>query len=193
MSENHNINSVAAKTVKRGGMSVRVLSYTAILAAMSAFFNIFTVTFGLGGSMAVSFTYIPNFLAGAFLGPLPGFLTGIIGDLIGHWIAPKGAFNPIIFISSGLLGLIPGVVFQLFRKNGKVTHPVAATAISMIAILCICTVSNTFGEYLFYFKGKGRTLAAVFATRMPKQCAVWAVNACIIMLIRAPMEKLIKI
>lgn len=185
--------AAAGKPVRRRGMSVRVLCYTAILAAMSAVCNIYTVTFGAGGALAVSFAYIPDFIAGAFLGPFPGCVTGMTGDLIGCWIAPKGAFNPIIFLSSGLLGFIPGVVFRCFRKDGTVRFPALATALSMIGVLCICTVLNTIGEYLFFFKANGKTLAAVFATRMPRQCVVWAVNACIIMLIRAPVGKLIKL
>lgn len=189
-------NSVSEQSVKpqrrRRGLTAKILAYTALLTAISAVCNIYTVYFGAGTSLAVSFTYIPNFFAGAFLGPLPGFICGLFGDLIGCWIAPKGDINPIILLASGLLGFIPGVVFKLFRKEGEVTHPLIASVISLVAVLAICTVLNTIGLYLFYFKGIGRTLEAVFVLRMPKQVLVWLVNAVIILAIRVPMRKLIK-
>lgn len=182
------------KTAKSKRLSTKVICYTAVLTALSVACNILTFVVGVGGSLAISFTYLPNFIAGAFLGPIPGLITGLCGDLLGCWIAPKGDFNPIILVASGLLGFIPGVVFRLFKgKSEEVKRPLLATIVSMVSVLCICSVLNTFGMYLFYFKGAGRTLGAVFALRMPKQILIWAINFCLVLLIRAPMAKLIKV
>lgn len=182
-----------AKVLRKRGIPVKTLSYTAMLTAVSAVCNIFTVFIGAGNAFAISFSYIPCFIAGAFFGPLSGFVTGLLGDLIGVWIAPKGDLNPIILLSSALLGLIPGVVFyitkRLPKKNINIIIP---TIISLVLVFLICTNLNTIGLYLFYFKGVGRTLKAVYILRIPKQLIVWAINFIICIIIVKPVAKLLK-
>lgn len=179
---------------RRMGMPIKVLCYTAVFTALSAVCNIFTFFVGAGGAFALSLTYIPDFFAGALLGPLPGLVTGLCGDLIGCWIAPKGDLNPIILVASGLMGLIPGVVFKLFRaSDSDKKRRYIAYAVSIVAVYAICTTLNTIGLYLFYFKGAGKSLYAVFALRTPKQTAVWGINAVLIGAMLQPLYKLVKI
>lgn len=182
-----------AAPVSRRVSYTKKLCYIAILTSISALFNIYTFPFGLGASMAVSFTYIPNFFAGAFFGPIAGLATGLLGDLIGCWLSPKGPLNPIILLASGLMGLIPAVVFKLMKcKEGSTKRRIAATIIGMIGILCICTVLNTIGLWLFYFRAKGRTLGAVFAMRMGTQTAIWAINFVLVLVMQVPVTKALK-
>lgn len=194
MSTETNSSSKSGLKSRKRGLTVKALCYTAVLTAMSAVCNMYTVYLGAGNSIGVTFTYIPNFLAGAFFGPFAGFLCGFLGDLLGCLIMPQGAINPIILLSSGLLGLIPGVVFRLFKgKKAAVEHPVLATVVSLLCMLAICTTLNTIGLYVYYFRAKGRTLAAVFALRIPSQILIWSVNSILIVLIRPAMSKLLKI
>lgn len=169
-------------------MAVKLICYIAVLTALSAVANIFTVFFG--EVFAVSFAYIPAFFAGACLGPFAGFLTGILGDLIGCLIAPKGALNPIILASSGLLGLIPGIVFKIGKNK---TSPYALAVVSFLLTLLICTSLNTVGLYVFYFMAKGKTLLAVFILRTPKQVIIWGVNLIICLLLYKPLAKIVKL
>jgi ECF transporter S component (folate family) len=175
-------------------IGVKAIAYISVLTALSALANIFTVPLG-GGSFAISFAYIPAFIAGAFINPLGGFLTGILGDLLGCIIAPKGAINPIILVTSGLLGLIPGLVFWIAksRKIDTVRYSYVLTSISFILLLIICIPLNTIGLYLFYFRTKGKALGAVFALRMSKQSIILAFNFIITVIIQKPISKLIKI
>lgn len=175
-------------------MGIKTISYTALLTSLSAVANIFTVLLG-GNALALSFTYIPAFIAGAFLNPLSGFLTGILGDFLGCIIAPKGALNPIILVSSGLLGLLPGLTFAIAKKINISTEKwsYVLTSISFILILAVCVPLNTIGLYLFYFRQKGKTLAAVFALRMSKQSIILAINYIICILIHKPIAKLISL
>lgn len=186
MSKNVNI-------IKRKGIPVKTLSYTAMLTAVCALCNIFTVLLGVGGSFAISFTYIPCFISGAFFGPLAGFITGLFGDLLGVWIAPKGDLNPIILLSSSLLGLIPGIVFWIYKKIPiKNINIVVPTVISLVLVFAICTNLNTIGLYLFYFRGAGKTLEAVYILRMPKQLIIWSINLIICIIIVKPVAKMLK-
>lgn len=175
-------------------MGVKTIAYVAALTALSCIANIFTVILG-GGALAISFAYIPAFIAGAFINPLAGFLTGILGDLLGCIIAPKGALNPIILVNSGLLGLLPGLVFWVAKKLKIDTqkYSQALTAISFILLLIICIPINTIGLYIFYFAAKGKTLGAVFALRMTKQSIILAINFILVIIIQKPVYKLIKI
>lgn len=179
---------------KQKTIGAKTIAYIAVLTALSALANIFTMPLG-GGSFAISFTYIPAFIAGAFINPFAGFLTGILGDLLGCIIAPKGALNPIILVTSGLLGLIPGLVFWIAksRKIDTVKYSYVLTTISFILVLIICVPLNTIGLYIFYFSAKGRTLKAVFAMRMSKQSIILAANFIITIIIQKPISKLIKI
>lgn len=180
------------KQSKKKGIPIRVMCYMAVFIALSAVTNIYTFMIGVGGSTALSLTYIPNFFAGALLGPFAGFFTGLLGDLIGCWIAPKGDINPIILLASGLMGLIPGIVFKVIKKSSSGWKYFAAV-ISLILIFLICSTLNTIGLYLFYFKGVGKTLWALFVSRTPKQASIWGINSAIIILLLLPMQKLIKL
>ncbi|HKL74371.1 MAG TPA: folate family ECF transporter S component [Clostridia bacterium] len=179
---------------RQNTLGVKVIAYTAVLTALSSLSNIFSLILG-GGALNVSFAYIPAFIAGAFINPLAGFLTGILGDLIGCIIAPKGALNPIILISSGLLGLIPGMVFWIAKKRNIDTqkYSSALTTISFLLVFMICIPLNTIGLFLFYFKAKGKTLAAVFVMRYSKQSIILAANFILTIIIQKPLIKLIKV
>ncbi len=175
------------------GIPVKAISYIALLTAVSAVCNIFTVLVGVGNSFAISFTYIPCFISGAFFGPFAGFLTGVLGDLLGILIAPKGDFNPLIMLGSSMLGLIPGLVFYAARKiNKKSINYEILTIISFVLVFLVATNINTLGLYLFYFRGVGKTLQAVYALRLPKQLIVWALNLIICLVLVKPVSKLLK-
>ena len=180
---------------KKKIFTTKVIAYTAVLTALSTLCNIFTWNFGVGNSMAISLTYLPDFLAGAILGPIPGFVCGFMGDLIGCWIAPKGEINPIILVSSGLLGMIPGIVFWLFRgKDKKIKYPFIAAIVSTVAVYAVCTNLNTLAFYLFYFKGgeKYNSFWAYYVVRTPKQTVIWAINAILCVVLYIPLRKLLK-
>ena len=85
------------------------IAYTAILIAISVALKFCSI---LLGSFSISFTYIPCFIAGMFLGPVSGGLVGLLGDIIG--VLAKGATpSPFISISCALIGIIPGLIFLL--------------------------------------------------------------------------------
>lgn len=172
-------------------MSTRMICYTAVLAALSAITNIFTVFLG-GGALAVSFAYIPAFIGGAFLGPINGFLVGFTGDLLGCLINPQGAINPIILLSSGLMGLIPGMVFKYGKRpfEGKKRGIFIMTIISFILVFVFCITVNSFGLYVFYFAQKGKTFLAVLLLRLPKQSIIVAINFVVIMIIVYPLKRI---
>lgn len=162
-------------------MSTKKIATIAVFAALAILLNVYTV---LLKNFAVSFTYIPAFLAGALLGPFSGLAVGLIGDGLGFVINPLGPFNPFIFIASGLLGFIPGVIFKYFHINDFVK-----IFISFGLIFIICTVTlNTVGLWLMY--GGGKTFYAYLIGRLPLQAPIWAINLAMVSLLWKPVKML---
>ena len=192
-----------APKVKRGirHLPVKVISYTALLMALSVVANVFTFYFGFAGKNALSFTYTVCFVAGAFFGPFVGFLVGVGGDVLGWLVNPAGgAFNPFITLTSGLLGLIPGIVFLIVKKcSGK--KCIGAkwmplwTVISYILVWAVCTNLNTIIMFYYYISGvstKYTALGAYYVYRIPFQTLFWACNLVLSLLLVVPIKKLLK-
>lgn len=154
--------------------STKIITYTAVFTALAAIANIFVIPLG-GNTNFISLVYIPCFFAGIFLGPVLGFTVGVLADIIGMIINPLGAWLPLITLASGLLGLIPGLVF----KYVKVKSDTVKLLLSIYLCLIICTCGlNTLATYLAYSKGK--TFAMYLAVRVPTQLLVASINFVVI-------------
>lgn len=165
----------AIKTTKR-------IAYTAVLTALATVFNI--ITFFPVRYCSLSFTSIPCFIAGVVLGPISGFAVGFLGDLIGHFILPQGAYMPLIGISSGLFGVIPGLIFLFF--NGK---DYLKIIVSFFLCLIVCTVFlNTYNLWLVYSKGT-KTFWTYLKLRLPFQILVSAINCFLTCIIYKELAK----
>ena len=136
------------------------IAYLALITAISVIMNALTLTVP-GSGIAISFTYIPNFLAGYFFGPGAGFIVGVLGDILGCIIWPKGAWLPLLTLSAGLMGAIPGLVRYL---------PVKArwhVLISYVATYIVCSAGlNTFTLWQAYAATK-KTFWVYLIGKMP--------------------------
>lgn len=82
-------------------------------------FNIMTITYAsffIGLSVVintlrignVSFAGFPIIFSGYVLGPIMGFVVGVLADVLAFIVRPSGfPFNPIFTFTSGLTGMIP--------------------------------------------------------------------------------------
>ncbi len=164
-------------------MSTKRITMIAMFAAISVVLNMFTIITGVK-YFAISFTYIPAFIAGALMGPLSGFLVAFLGDLIAGLIRPLGLYNPLIGIASGLLGFIPGLVFKLLKTNDYIK-----LALSAILCLVICTAGlNTVALYIMF--GGGKTYWGYLSVRLPFQLAVLVINLATMIIIWKPLRML---
>jgi len=164
-------------------LSTKTIAYTAMFAAISVVLNAVTIPFSIMGT-AVSFNYIPCVLAGAFLGPIPGLLVGLIGDGLGVIIAPKGPWSPLITLGSAMMGLIPGLVFKI-----KKIHPMLLLLISFLGIYLVTTITlTTLGLYFIYAQGK-KTFWVYLVGRIPMQSLVLGINIAITYGLYLALEK----
>lgn len=147
----------------------RKIAYTAVFVALSVVANMFSVP--LTGSNYLSFTYLVCFLAGIYLGFVPGLAVGFLGDLLGHLLMPYGAYNPFVALSSTLLGVIPALVWRIpkLKRADKLLLATVACAI-------VCTAGlNTLGLWYFYAK-TSKTFWVYLGGRVPFQLIMVAVN-----------------
>ena len=116
----------------------RRLVYTALLTAMLVVLKYFRLE--ITDSFKVGFTYIPCFLAGVFLGPIPAFAVGIVGDLLSSLL--RGwTINPMITLGSGMMGVLMWLPFRM--KFLKFTW--LKTLVGGILVLFIVTLGiNTY-------------------------------------------------
>lgn len=161
------------------------LCVTGLLAALSVVFNAISIT--IGNDISITFTYLVSFVAGVFLGPVMGFSVGIIGDVVGCIIAPKGPYMITVTLSSGLMGVLPWLVFYFLRKLPKYLKIV----LSFVLVFLVCTVAiNTTTWYIVY-NSKSEYLVYLF-TRSYTQGIVVVINAWIMCLLYNPFEKLFR-
>lgn len=153
------------------------LTYIAVLSALCIIPNVFSIQ--LSGSNYLSFTYIPTFLAGIYFGPIAGGAVGLIGDIVGFLIRPTGpSYNPIIALSSTMLGVIPGLVWMATKRTRL--HPNVKLVISLVVTSIVITSGlNTFATWLFY-STQSKTFWAYLLTRLPFQLIMVVVNGVIL-------------
>ena len=146
------------------------LCHIAIFTAICAIINCFS--FFPVSYISISLLATVCMVAGILYGARDGFIIGFLGDLIQAIVMPAGAYNPLIGLASGIMAVIPAIVFN---KNTQGIY--VKIAISSLLCLAICTAGlNTFGLWLFYALGKKSFLAYLFI-RLPFQILVCAGNA----------------
>lgn len=122
------------------------LALTAMLTALSVVANFLTIP--ITTTNAISFTILFAFIAGIYLGALPAMAVGFLGDLIGHFIRPLGAYNWFMGLSYLLMGLIPALIYKL--KINKTLKLIISLAIFLV--VCSCGL-NSFGLWLQFIVG----------------------------------------
>lgn len=98
-------------------LPIRVMIAAAFLTALSIVLTRFLSVITIGGApVRVGLGVIPIIVAGLYLGPIAGAMTGLLADLIGVLINPMGTFHPGFTLDSVLRGLIPGLLVLLFSR-----------------------------------------------------------------------------
>ena len=160
------------------------IAYLALITAISVIMNTLTLTVP-GSGIALSFTYIPNFLAGYFFGPGAGFIVGVVGDVLGCIIWPKGAWLPLLTLSAGLMGAIPGLIKYLPVKEKW--H----VLISYVVTYVVCSAGiNTFTLWHAYAATK-KTCWVYLIAKMPISLANMIANLVLNFLLMPLFDKLI--
>lgn len=102
----------------RTNTMVKAAFLTGISIVLTRFFSIIIPIAGFP-ALRIGFGSIPIAISGILFGPLVGAGTGLAADLLGVLVLSQGQFHPGFMLSSVLEGLIPGIIFLIFRRTSK--------------------------------------------------------------------------
>jgi len=137
---------------------------TALYAAFNVFFNIFQ----LPGTQLVALrpsVAIPMFFGFVF-GPLVGFVSGFLGNVISDAIS-WGGFWWNWDVGNGLLGLIPGLAVYFLSEEKRFSKPgyIASAVLAVVASI-IGIGFAAFTDYIFGY-GISTLEEAIYALFLP--------------------------
>lgn len=103
----------------------------------------------IGGMHKIAFTYLVCFFAGCFMGPVPAFIVGVVGDAIGFLIQPSEVFW-FFGVTLGLFGFLSGLIMNGIRT--KTTKGLYAKALLtfIVGFLVITCIVNSVVQLLLY-------------------------------------------
>ena len=110
--------------------SIRCITLTAMLAAVSVALGSLTVQFG--EILKVGFTFLPNEFAYYLFGPVVGVIYGAVIDVLNFMVKPTGAFYFGFTLSSMLTGLIYGLI--LYRRPIRLARVILANIIRTVFV-----------------------------------------------------------
>ena len=130
--------------------SVRYLTLTAMLVAMSVVIGIFcksVLNFG-GGLFRITFENFPIILAGIILGPITGGVVGIASDLVSYLLSGQ-VYPPNLIVTLGAftIGVSSGLVAKyLVRKKGTLQIALSGSVAHLFGSMIIKPI----GLFTFY-------------------------------------------
>ncbi|MBQ0040781.1 MAG: folate family ECF transporter S component [Clostridiales bacterium] len=132
--------------------------------------------------LRIGFGFLPIAILAILYGPIWAGVGYAIGDIIGGFLFPTGAFFPGFTVTAALTG----VLFGLVLYNKKITFVRALVVSALVCILCNLLL-NTF--WLTFILGKG--FAVLLASRAIKEIVAIPVMAVLIVLIDKTVMKAI--
>lgn len=171
----------------------RKIAMLALFIAVSVVANSF-LGVDIGSSNKIAFTYLVCFFAGCFMGPVPAFVVGVVGDAIGFLIQPVGVFW-FFGVTLGLFGFLSGLIMNGIRtRTAKGLYAKAALtfAVGFLLITCIVnSVVNYFYSYLFIWDGVFKKGFWIYlGGRLGIQSVVYVANVVLSMLLLVPLYRL---
>ncbi|OEG63673.1 MAG: ECF transporter S component [Halanaerobium sp. MDAL1] len=101
-------------------LSTKKIAYLSFLTALTIILTrVFSIRIPIAGveGVRIGFGALPIIFAGVAFGPVAGGIVGALGDLLGYFINPMGAYMPHFTFTSFLTGFIPGVmVFYVLKR-----------------------------------------------------------------------------
>jgi len=132
-------------------MSTKKIAYLSFLTALTIILTrILSIRIPIAGveGVRIGFGALPIIFAGVAFGPAAGGIVGALGDLLGYFINPMGAYMPHFTLTSFLTGFIPGVMVFYVLKRCR-TLPVIFISISIGQLISSLVLVPYFINTLF--------------------------------------------
>ncbi len=153
-------------------LSVKTLVTTALFIAISIVLARFCVIY-ITPSVRINFGNIPIMLTGLLFGPIIGAAAGAIADVVGSVSLAALGWYPPITVSAALMGLIPGLLAFLVKREQTLPR---TAVIVFVSNLCASMLWTTFWLSKLYGNGFW-TLASV---RVPLYLGMTVVESIVI-------------
>lgn len=153
----------------------------AVLIVLSRFLSIKTPI------VKVSFGFIPIMLCATWLGPKWTVLLCVLGDLIGATLFPTGAYFVGYTISTGIAGLIYGLL--LYKKDSDAYSTKKFILRIIISVVLVSIVEGMLLNTLWTSIVVGKAFYVLFATRAIKQLIMIPINVIVFAFIEKALDK----
>ena len=100
--------------------STKELVYMSFLIALNIVLSrVASIRISIGAveGIRIGFGSFPPILAGIMFGPGAGGIVGAIGDIMGYYMNPMGAYIPLFTLSAALTGVIPSLILKLTKRS----------------------------------------------------------------------------
>ena len=158
-----------------GFVNTRKIVYAGMFIAMSMVLKLFEVS--VTQNFRVGLTTLPLMVSGMILGPVYGFATGVLADILNFFMkGDGGAYHLGFSITNGLYGLIPGMMLYWLNSRKK---EFSLSSILVTVIICevVCSiVLNT----VFLVQLYGAATTAIIPQRVVKALVMIVVNTAIL-------------
>ena len=114
--------------------NLRVLCATALLSAL--YVALYSVKIPLGEQLRITFTFVPVALAGWLFGIVPAVTVGALGDILGCFLFPQGAY----FFGYTLTSMLSGLIFGIFLYEKEAKNLIWSIVISRILVSLLLNV-----------------------------------------------------
>lgn len=142
----------------------------------------------------ISFAFIPTMLCAIWLGPKWTVLLNVLGDIIGATLFPTGAFFIGYTISTGIAGLIYGIL--MYKKNENTYTEKVFIIRTTIAVILVSVIVNMGLNTLWTSITTGKAFIVLFYTRIVKQLIMIPIHIIVIIFLeralRNPFNKYIR-
>lgn len=135
----------------------------------------------------ISFAFVPTMLCAIWLGPKWTVLLNVLADIIGATLFPTGPYFVGYTISTGIAGLIYGLL--IYKKNSNSFSDKVFFVRIVIAVLLVNFIVNLGLNTLWTSITSGKAFKAIFVTRLVKQFIMIPINIAVITCIERVLRK----
>lgn len=169
--------------------SVNALATTGLLIALRTVLAVF-LSFQITDSLRISVSFLANVVIGVLYGPVVGFVSGAVGDIIQFVIKPTGGFFPGWTLSAALSGLIFGLFFykRFPKKALDIKYILLCVAAITLETVLINIILGTSWCVLMYGKGFG----FYFTSRFTKNIIQLPINVFLTYVVLLAVKKVRK-
>ncbi len=140
--------------------------------------------------LRVSLEAIPIILASIWIGPVAGLLVGFLSDLVGTLIGGVGVYFPPIAITPILMGVLPGLIYRyIYKENMNLVKCVVMVfAAEIIASLLYGSLALTW-YFALFVPNKQMTYQIMFMSRLLPKLVTMSLDTLIVWLVHRTAYK----